>query len=74
MRPPQPTRSTPVWTALWIASSWSLCEKRFAGRGAPCDSRPGLVDGCTSMPTFATTASFFWLKSPCSGAHAGWKP
>ncbi len=39
------------------------CENRLAGRGAPCVSRPGLVDGCTSMPTLATTASFFWSNS-----------
>jgi len=43
----------------------------LAGRGAPPVSNPARLEGCASIPMFASTASFFWSNSDFNGAHAG---
>src|SRR5580692_2855575 len=58
--PAQPDTGVPASCALCHWSCWSECENRFCGKF--WDARyVACVVGCTSVPTFATIASDFWL-------------
>ena len=64
MRPPQPMRSEAGVIAALHAPAPGRCAKTGSpGAARLPSSSPGLVEGCASMPTLATTASFFWSNS-----------
>src|ERR1700676_4887026 len=58
-RPAHPVDAELEGTPACIWICWSACEKRFVGSGTAFAWYCRRVVGCTSIPTFATTASFF---------------
>jgi hypothetical protein len=62
MRPPQP-EAAPSGADDCHTDSWSLCES-----GA---THCALVVGCTSLPTFSSTAICWPVNSGSSGANLG---
>ncbi len=73
-RPPQPVPPELVGTPLCICWIWSECENRLVGTGTAWARYCARVQGWTSIPTLAATASRPWAQSGWSGNNPGFNP
>src|SRR5438045_3055345 len=62
-RPAQPVEAELVGTPACIWTVWSACENRLVGSGTVLARYCVRDVGWTSIPTFATTASFFCAQN-----------
>src|SRR5258708_37722171 len=62
-RPAQPVDAELDGMPACICTVWSECENRFVGSGTALAVYCAREVGCTSIPTFATTASFFCAQN-----------